>query len=279
MTNAERRRHTRRSILFVLLLAIVLMVNLPVIVMVANSFQTTDQILASRSLIPHHFTFANFIFLSGRTPYWTFFANSILVGGAATAIGVVAAALAGYALSRYQRLALSVYSGGLLLVQMFPIIVALIPLFVLFRNLGLINSPVSVILVYAVVHMPFATWMCRAYFDTIPRELEEAAQVDGCTRLQALRLILLPLAAPGIAAVVIFSILFSFNEFFVASVFLRDESVMTIPVGIQMFMQQYATDWGSLMAAATVTAVPAFLFLLFVQRHIAHGAMAGAVKG
>jgi len=121
--------------------------------------------------------------------------------------------------------------------------------------------------------------MFRSFFDTIPPELDEAALVDGCSRLQAFYRIVLPLSGPGLAAVAIFSFLFSYNEFFVASVFLRDESVMTIPVGVQMFMQQYATDWGSLMAAATVTLVPTFAFFMFIQKYMAHAGIAGGVKG
>jgi ABC-type glycerol-3-phosphate transport system permease component len=192
---------------------------------------------------------------------------------------VLAAVLAGYAMSRWHNRGLTFYGRLLLIVQMFPLIVALIPLFILFRQVGLINNPLSVILIHAVVHLPFATWMAKAFFDTIPRELEEAAQVDGCSKLQGFLRIVLPLSGPGLAAVVIFSFLFSYNEFFVSSVFLRDVAVMTIPVGVQMFMQQYATDWGSLMAAATVTMIPTFFFFMFVQKYITYGAVTAGVKG
>lgn len=120
--------------------------------------------------------------------------------------------------------------------------------------------------------------MFRAFFDTIPRELEEAAQVDGCTKMQAFARVVLPLSGPRIAAVKIFSFLFSYNEFFVASIFLRRESVMIIPVGNQMFMQQYATDWGSLMAAATLAMIPTPILFLFVQWYMVYGAISGSVK-
>ena len=162
---------------------------------------------------------------------------------------------------------------------MFPVILALIPLFVLFRKLGLINNPLSVIILYTVFQLPFATWMARSFFDTIPRDLEDAAMVDGCSRLRALIWIVLPLSGPGIAAISIFSFLFSYNEFFVANIFLRDESAMTLPVGITMFMQQYATDWGSLMAAAAVTLIPTFLLFLGIQKYIAYGAVGSGLKG
>jgi ABC-type glycerol-3-phosphate transport system permease component len=272
------RRSLRRWGLFALLSAITAAVNFPVIVMIANAFQTTEQMLASTSIFPQHFTLANFAYLSGRTPFWTFFGNSALLSSGATVLGAVPAAWAGYALSRFRGRGLALYGRLLLIVQMFPVVVALIPLFILFRTLGLINNPLSVMLVHATIHLPFATWLMKSYIDTIPRELEEAAQVDGCTKLGALRRILLPLSGPGIAAVVIFSFLQSYNEFFIASIFLRDVGVMPVPVGIQMFMQQYSTDWGSLMAAATVTMIPTFVLFLFVQKHIAYGAAAGGVK-
>ena len=277
MIVGSRSRNRRLRVAAVALLA--LLVNAPVLLMIANSFQTTDQMMASRSVIPHHATLANYAFLFARTPFLGFFANSAIVAVVSTLLTVIGAGAAGYALSRWNTRLLAGYARVLLMVQMFPIIMALIPLFIIFRTLGLIDNPLSVIIVYAAVHLPFATWMFRSFIDAIPRELDEAALVDGCTRLSAFLRIVVPLAGPGTAAVTVFSFLFSYNEFFVASVFLRDQGVMTVPVGVQMFMQQYATDWGSLMAAATATMVPAFIFFLFVQKYVAYGAMEGGVKG
>jgi ABC-type glycerol-3-phosphate transport system permease component len=273
-TSAKRRR-----ILFVVLAAATLIVNLPILLMVINSFQTTEQLMTARRLIPEQPTVANYLYLSQRTAFWTYLSNSMLISFASTIVSAAIASLAGYALSRYRGAVTAVYSQALFVVQMFPIILALIPLFVLFRSLGLINSPLSVIILYSVVHLPFATWMARSFFDSIPRELEEAALIDGCSAFGAFARIVLPLSGPGLAAIAIFSFLFSYNEFFVANLFLKDQSAMTLPVGIRMFMQQYSTDWGSLMAAATVTLVPTFILFLFVQKYIAYGAVSGGVKG
>jgi ABC-type glycerol-3-phosphate transport system permease component len=264
---------------FIVLSIITLIVNLPVILMILNAFQTTEALTTTRSLIPQHPTLANFHYLNERTPFWTYLKNSMIVSGGATILSVGAAALAGYALSRFKGVFLTAYARSLFVVQMFPIILALIPLFILFRNVGLINNPLSVIIIYTVVQLPFATWMARSFFDTIPRELEEAALVDGCSPFGAFVRIVLPLSGSGIAAISIFSFLFSYNEFFVANIFLRDEDSMTLPVGITMFMQQYATDWGSLMAAATVTLIPTFILFLGVQKYVAYGAVSGGVKG
>ena len=269
----------RRWTLFALLAAIALLINLPVILMVLNSFQTTEQLMSARNLIPREPTLANYVYLNTRTSFWTYLSNSMIISLGSTVASAALAALAGYALSRYPGPVTSTYSRSLFVVQMFPIILALIPLFVLFRTLGLINSPLSVIILYTVVHLPFATWMARSFFDSIPQELEEAALIDGCTPFGAFVRIVLPLSGPGMAAIAIFSFLFSYNEFFVANVFLKDQDAMTLPVGIKMFMQQYSTDWGSLMAAATVTLVPTFVLFLFVQKYIAYGAVSGGVKG
>jgi ABC-type glycerol-3-phosphate transport system permease component len=274
-----RRGDSRNWALSALLTVIVIVVNLPIITMAINSFKTTDQILAGNNLLPRSLTLVNYHYITERTPFWTYFGNSFMVSIGATLLSIFAAALAGYAMSRFAYRLIRGYSSLLLMVQMFPLILALIPLFILFRNLGLVNTRLSVILLYSVVNLPFATWMFRAYFDAIPRELEEAAMIDGATRLQAFFRVVLRLSGPGVAAVTIFSFLFNYNEYLIASIFLRDEDKMTIPVGIQMFMQQYQTDWGSLMAAATLAMLPAFVFFLLVQRYMVYGAVAGAVKG
>jgi ABC-type glycerol-3-phosphate transport system permease component len=269
----------RRWQLFCVMVVITLTINFPVIVVVLNSFQPTEAIMMNRSVVPESFSLLNYEFLWNRTPFLQFLLNSVIVSGGSTVLGVIAAAMAGYALSRFNGTTLSIYSRSLFVIQMFPIILALVPLFILFRTLGLINSPVPVIIIYTVVHLPFATWMAKAFFDTIPRELEEAAQVDGCSKFQSFLRIVVPLSGPGIAAVSIFSFLFSYNEFFVGSVFLRDQNTMTVPIGLQMFMQQYATDWGSLMAASTLAVIPTFILFLMVQKYMVYGAVAGGVKG
>ena len=262
-----------------LLLGIVIIVNMPIIAMFINSLRSTDDILSTRGLSLSHLSLHNYRYLIDRTPFFTYLGNSVAISLGGTVLSIVAAALAGYSLSRFRGPVLTGYSRLLLLIQMFPLILALIPLFILFRNLGLVNTRTSVILLYTVVHLPFATWMFRAYFDAIPRDLEDAAMVDGSTRIGAFVRIVLRLSGPGVAAVTIFSFLFSYNEYLIASIFLRDERSMTVPVGIQMFIQQFQTDWGSLMAAATLAMLPTFVLFLFVQRFMVYGAVSGAVKG
>lgn len=270
---------TRTAGLVAAVTLITLFLNLPIVLIVLNSFRTTEQLAASRSLIPEEFILDNYRFLLSQTPFVRYLLNSFLIAIASSVLSAVAALMAGYALSRYRNGLLSGYAAGLFAVQMFPIILALIPLFILFQPLGLINSPLSVILVYAATNLPFITWMARSYFDNIPRELEEAAMIDGCGAFGVFIRIVLPLSGPGIAAISIFSFLHSYNEFFIANIFLREQDSMTLPVGIQMFMQQFSTDWGNIMAAATLTMIPTLILFLFIQKAITSGAIAGSVKG
>ena len=269
----------RKWLLLFVGLVIVFIVDFPIITVILNSFRTTETIVSSHSILPTEPTLANYLFINSRTHFWIFLLNSIIVAFASSALAIVLSALAGFAMSRYRARILGGYNQALLIVQMFPLILAIIPLFIFFRNLNLVNNFLPVIMVYTVTQLPFATWMLRSYFDSIPRELDEAATVDGCSPLRAFVQIILPLAVPGIVAVAIFSFLFSYNEFFISSVFLRDENRMTMPVGIQSFMQQYSTDWGSLMASATLGMVPTLILFFFIQKYMVAGATAGAVKG
>jgi ABC-type glycerol-3-phosphate transport system permease component len=174
-----RNAATKKWLLTVLMLLLVLILDYPIFVIFLNAFRSTAEILSTTSIIPQHPTLANFAYLSARTNFWGFFVSSIIVAGLGTVISIFCAAAAGYALSRYRILPfVSGYSRALMLVQMFPLILALIPLFIIFHALGLINTYYAVILVYTLLNLPFATWMFEGFFDAIPRELEEAAFRD-----------------------------------------------------------------------------------------------------
>jgi ABC-type glycerol-3-phosphate transport system permease component len=272
---ANRKRWT----LFGVLLVLVIVINLPIISMILNSFKTTSAILTDPSILPKQPTLLNYQYLSTRTNFWLFFRNSMIVAGTGTLICITAATLGGYVLSRFMLRPVKAYSSFLLMMQMFPLLLALIPLFILFRQVGLANTFGSVILIYSVAQLPFSTWMFKAFFDSVPRELEEAAEIDGCSRPMAFRHVVLPLAAPAMAAVTIFAFLFSYNEYLIANVFLKKTEIMTVPVGIQLFMQQFSSDWGNLMAASTMAMVPTFILFLFVQKYMIYAAIGSAVKG
>jgi len=265
--------------LFGVMCVLVIAIDLPIITMILNSFRSTEEILSSNTIVPKAPSLVNYLYVSERTSFWRYLINSLIMAGGGMALSIVAATLAGYVLSRFRSRVLSAYTRGLFLVQMFPILLALIPLFILFRTLNLVNTYYSVIILYTVAQLPFATSLFRSFFDGIPHDLEEAAKIDGASRLQAFGLVVLPLAGPAIAAVAIFAFLFSYNEYLVAAVFLRREDLFTIPLGIQQFTQQYGTDWGSLMAAATMAMLPTFVLFLFIQKYMMYGAIGSGVKG
>jgi ABC-type glycerol-3-phosphate transport system permease component len=265
--------------LFGLMCAIVVVIDLPIITLILNSFRSTEQILSSTTVIPTHPSLVNYAYVAQRTSFFLYLRNSAIMAGGGMVASIVAATLAGYALSRFRSAALSGYTRLLILLQMFPILLALIPLFILFRTLGLVNTYFSVLILYTVGQLPFATLMFRAFFNGIPRDLEEAAQIDGASRLHSFGLVVLPLAGPAIAAVAIFAFLFSYNEYLIASIFLRSQTLYTVPVGIQQFMQQYATDWGSLMASATMAMLPTFVLFLLIQKYMTYGAIGSGLKG
>jgi ABC-type glycerol-3-phosphate transport system permease component len=276
---SRRKVKAKRIARTVVLALIALIANFPVLTVILNSLRSTADIMASSDILPTHATLQNYVSIVVQSNFLIFFRNSLIVALSGTFVSIIVAGLAGYAMSRFHARFLRIYGSSLLALQMFPVLLVLIPLFVLFRILGLIDTYWSVILLYITGNLPFATWMYRGFFDSIPKELEESSWIDGCSRLQSFVRIALPLSGPGVAAVGIFSFLFSWNEYLIAMVFLRNNARMTIPVGLQLFMQQYQTDWGSLFAAATLAMLPPLLFSFFAQKYMVYGAVAGAVKG
>lgn len=272
-------KNVTRWALFSLMCVVVVILDLPIITLISNSFRSTEQILSSSTLIPTHPSLVNYVYVAQRSSFFLWLRNSVIVAGGGMAASIVAATLAGYALSRFRSAALTGYTHLLILLQLFPLLLALIPLFILFRTFGLVNTYLSVLILYTVGQLPFATLMFRAFFNGIPRDLEEAAQIDGASRLYSFALVVLPLAGPAIAAVAIFAFLFSYNEYLVASIFLRSQTLFTVPVGIQQFMQQYGADWGSLMASATMAMLPTFVLFLLIQQYMTYGAIGSGIKG
>ena len=191
------------------------------------------------------------------------------------------AVLAGYALSRFTHKirVFGLYSRLLIVLQMFPIILLLIPLFIIFKSIGILNTRLPAILIYITITLPFSIWLMTGFFDGIPVELEEAGIIDGCSQFQSFYLLVLPVSSPGVAAIAIFSFIFCWNEYLLASIFLKQDSLRTLPIGLQTFIQQYTSAWGSLMAASTLTIIPTVIFLIFMQKYIVQGLTAGAVKG
>ena len=207
--------------------------------------------------------------------------NSAIVAVASTACALVIGTLAAYALARFQlpwslnrRLSLWILST-----RMFPAIVTAVPLFLMMRDFRLLNTRASLIIVYTAFNLPFVVWMMRGFFAELPRDLEEAALVDGDSRLGALVRVVLPLVAPGLAATAVFCLIVSWNEFLFALVLTQTDAAMTLPVGIAGRVTQFEIKWGVMSAAATVAIVPILVFALALQKYLVRGLSMGAVKG
>jgi multiple sugar transport system permease protein len=204
--------------------------------------------------------------------------NSFEVSMATTLIGVVIAVPAAYAFSRFKFPGRTFLFFGVLLRNMFPAVVFLMPLFLLMRWLGLVNTHGSLILTYLTFGLPLSIWLLKGFFDNIPVELERAARIDGATRFKAFLLIVMPLSAPGIIATAIFSFIIAWNEYVYAYTLLNKESLMTLPVGIQRFFAEFAADWPGLMAASFIMSVPVVVMFLVLQKYFVRALTEGAVK-
>jgi ABC-type glycerol-3-phosphate transport system permease component len=196
-----------------------------------------------------------------------------------TVAGVAVAALAGYALARFdiplRRYLLLMVMG----VQMFPLVVLIIPLFVVMKALGLLDSWVGLVVAYLSFTTPLAVWLLRSFFETIPRELEEAAMSDGATRFGAMIRVIFPLAGPGLAATAIFSFIAAWNEFLIALTFINKESLRTLPVALSAYVGQEQADWGAIMAGSVMFTIPVVIFFLAVHKRLTTGMVAGSVTG
>lgn len=207
--------------------------------------------------------------------------TSAVVAVLSTACAMLLGTLAAYALARFPlpRRAGPRLSLWILSTRMFPPIVTAVPVFLLMRDVRLLNTTAALVVVYTAFNLPFVVWMMRGFFREIPRDLEEAALVDGDTRLGALRRVVLPLAAPGLAATAVFCLIASWNEFLFALVLTQTDAAMTLPVGIAGRVTQYEIRWGVMSAAGVVAMTPILLFALAVQRYLVRGLSLGAVKG
>ncbi len=207
--------------------------------------------------------------------------NSLFVAASSTICALLVGTLAAYALARFRlphnvdrKLALWILST-----RMFPAIVTAVPLFLIMRDLRLVNTRLSLIIVYTGFNLPFVVWMMRGFFAEVPRDLEEAAMMDGDSRMGAFRRVVLPLVAPGLAATAVFCLIVSWNEFLFALVLTQTDDAMTLPVGIAGRVTQYGIKWGAMSAAAVVAMVPILAFAVSVQKYLVRGLSLGAVKG
>jgi len=207
-----------------------------------------------------------------------YFWNSLYVSTATTILGVAVAVPAAYAFSRFRFPGRTFLFFAVLLRNMFPAVVFLMPLFLLMRWMGLVGTHAALILTYLTFGLPLSIWLLKGFYDNIPVQLEQAARIDGATRFQAFLLIVMPLSMPGIIATAIFSFIGAWNEYVYAATFINDQDRMTLPVGIQRFFAEFATDWPGLMAATFLMSVPVVVMFLVLQKYFVKALTEGAVK-
>ncbi|WP_328722080.1 carbohydrate ABC transporter permease [Streptomyces sp. NBC_00247] len=224
-------------------------------------------------------TFVNYTNLIKDTEFVTWFGNSVLVAGLSTVLGVFVSATTGYAVSRFRFPGKRGLMWTLLITQMFPVAVLIVPIYNIMAALGLLNQPAGLVITYLTISVPFCAWMMKGFFDTIPREIDESGQVDGLTPFGTFWRLVLPLAKPGLAVTAFYSFITAWGEVAYASAFMVGDENLTLAGGLQKFVNQYGAQWGPMTAASVLIAIPAAVVFLFAQKHLVTGMSAGAVKG
>jgi len=250
----------------------------PVVVMLSTAFDARAND-GSRSLLPTDLTLDNFAFVLDEGNFLTYLRNSLVVALGTVLLSGGLALLASVAVSRFKFRFRTSVLVMVLVVQMVPLEALVIPLFIQAKTLGMLNHLLGLVVVYVAFSLPFAIWTLRGFVSAVPRELEEAAYVDGASWPRMFWSVLFPLVAPGLVATSVFSFITAWNEFVFAITFLNDQESYTVAAGLRQFFTQYGTDWGAVMAGSTLITVPVMVFFVIVQRRLSDGLVAGAVKG
>lgn len=276
----RRRRFLRRVGVNLLALVVFVLMVFPVYWMVSTAFKPSQDILSfTPKWFPSPATLDNFRDAIGRDYFWDGVRNSLIVVSAVTALSVLLAFLAALAIAKFDFYGRKAFIVLVIGVQMVPLNALIIPLYILLSRAGQVDKLTGVIVTYLTFVLPFSVWTLRGFMLGVPRELEEASMVDGTTRFGAFVRILLPLVAPGLVATSIFAFIQVWNEFILAYVLLSTPEKQTLTVWLAWFTSQRGTEWGPLMAGATLTAIPVVVFFVLVHRRIAFGLTAGAVRG
>jgi N,N'-diacetylchitobiose transport system permease protein len=280
VTRPRGRRRLRRAGWNLVALVVLLVMVFPVYWMVSTAFKPGQKILSyTPQWIPTHPTLSNFTDAVHQAFFWDAVKNSLIVVSVVVALSLVLAFFAALALAKFNFYGRKAFIVIILGVQMVPLAALIIPLYILMSRLGQVDKLSGVIVMYLTFVLPFAVWTLRGFLLGVPKELEESAMVDGATRFGAFVRVLLPLLGPGLVATSIFAFIQAWNEFIIAYVFLHTPEKQTLMVWLASFTTLRGTEWGPLMAGATLCSLPVIVFFVLVQRRIAFGLTAGAVKG
>lgn len=282
INNDKIRTRTSYYLANILLIISVIFVFIPIIWMISSSLKGNEELFKfPPTIIPINPTLDSYkaLFVS-ENKYFLYFRNSIIVSISATILCLVSAIFAGYGLSRFKFKAKPALLIYFLTTQMFPFSLVLLTLYLFFARLKLLNNSIGLIIVFTSISLAFSIWMLKNYFDTIPKELEEAAYIDGTTRIGSLFRVILPIVGPGVIATGIFVFITSWNEFLFAYTLSTSEAVRTLPPGLALsYMNFMKITWNGLMAASVVATLPSVIIFAALQKWFIQGLSAGAVKG
>jgi multiple sugar transport system permease protein len=262
-----------------------LVICLPGAWIVLNSLRPTVEIMAKPPVwIPQRLSLDAYAAMFGSVnqggiPVWDYFRNSLIISISSTVIAIAIGLSGGYAFARYRFRGKSAMFLGLMLTRTVPGIALSLPLFIIFARLGIIDTHLALIVAYVALNVPFTIWLIDGFFRQVPRDLAEAALIDGCTRWQAFWQVEFPLAGPGVASSAIFAFMTSWNEFALASQLTRSVNSKTLPVGLLDFTSEFTVDWRGMCALAVVMIAPAFALTFIIQKRLVSGLTFGAVKG
>ncbi len=261
------------------LLLIIIIFFFPFFWIITSSFKSPEEIIAtSTTIIPRSFTLEHYNKILFNSDFFIYLKNSLIVSFSSMIISIILSLSAAYGLHKLKFYGNKFVEYSLLVTYAFPGVILLVPIYLLFAKVNLLNSYFALIVVNVLFATPFAVWMLKAFFKLIPNEIEEAAYIDGASRYIVISRIIVPLASPGIASVAIFCFIISWTEYLFASILISGDDLKTLPVGLAGIVGQYQIDWGFLLSGAVLASLPVILLFVFIGKYFVSGLTEGAVK-
>jgi arabinogalactan oligomer/maltooligosaccharide transport system permease protein len=280
MVKGKGRTTLRLGASYLVLVAMSLVALFPILQVLSISLRPADRLLStSLEIIPANATWINYVALFTERPFLLWLLNSSVVAFVVTVTGVTLASTAGYAFSRFRFIGKKAGLLSLLVTQMFPATMLMLPMYIMLVKLGLINTYLGIVIMYSATALPFCIWQMKGYYDTIPVSLEEAGRIDGCNQFQTFFRIILPLAAPALVITALFSFMAAWTEYVVAAQVLQDVDLWTLPLGLKSFESNMGSEWGLYGAASMIVTIPVVVLFLALSRWLVSGLTLGSVKG
>ncbi len=280
MIDAKKKTYLRIAGTYLVLVLFCLIALYPVSQILTISLRPADRLMStSLEIIPKEASLRNYKALFTERPFGLWLMNSTFVAFVVTLTGVALASTAGYAFSRFSFIGKKIGLLSLLVTQMFPATMLLLPMYIMLVKLHLINSYLGIIIMYSATALPFCVWQMKGYYDTIPTSLEEAGRIDGCNRFQTFYKIILPLASPALVITALFSFMSAWTEYIVAAQILQDTQMWTLPLGLKSFESNMGSEWGLYGAASMIVTIPVVVLFLSLSKWLVSGLTLGSVKG